>query len=98
MDIRTLLPTPLWNHFADLNAVPRASKKEERVVQFVHSFGEGLGLETIQDETGNIIIRKPATSGMENRQTVLLQSHVDMVHQKNADVEFDFSTQGIDMH
>ena len=98
MDIRQLAPAALWNNFADLNAVPRPSKKEERVVQFVMNFGKGLGLETFQDETGNVIIRKPATSGMEDRQTVLLQSHVDMVHQKNSDVNFDFATQGIDMY
>jgi dipeptidase D len=98
MDIRQLAPAALWNNFADLNAVPRPSKKEERVVQFVMNFGKNLGLETIQDETGNVIIRKPATAGMEDRQTVLLQSHVDMVHQKNSDVNFDFSTQGIDMY
>jgi len=98
MDIRQLSPAPLWNHFADLNAVPRPSKKEERVVQFVRNFGDSLGLSTILDETGNVIIRKPATPGMEDRQTVLLQSHVDMVHQKNADTEFDFNTQGIDMY
>lgn len=98
MDIRTLQPAALWNYFADLNAVPRASKKEAEVVAFVRSFGEGLGLETMEDETGNVIIRKPATAGMEDRQTVLLQSHVDMVHQKNADVAFDFATQGIEMY
>ncbi len=98
MDIRQLSPTALWKAFADLNAVPRPSKHEERVIAFMKSFGEGLGLETIQDETGNIIIRKPATPGMEARPTILLQSHVDMVHQKNSDVTFDFATQGIDMY
>lgn len=98
MDIRTLEPKALWNHFADLNAVPRASKKEEKAAQFVKSFGERLGLQTTQDAIGNVIIRKPASAGMEDRETVLLQSHVDMVHQKNADVQFDFATQGIDMY
>ncbi len=98
MDIRQLSPAALWNNFADLNAVPRPSKHEERVIAFIKSFGEGLGLQTIQDETGNIIIRKRATAGMEARPTVLLQSHVDMVHQKNGDVPFDFATQGIDMY
>ncbi|WP_242929311.1 aminoacyl-histidine dipeptidase [Pontibacter vulgaris] len=95
--VRDLEPKALWNHFADLNAVPRPSKKEERVIQFIKDFGNSLGLETIEDETGNVIIRKPATAGMENRKTVLLQSHLDMVHQKNADTNFDFNTQGIDM-
>jgi dipeptidase D len=97
-EVRALEPKALWNNFADLNAVPRPSKKEERVVAFVKAFGEKLGLETIQDEIGNIIIKKPATPGMEDRKTVLIQSHVDMVHQKNADTDFDFNTQGIDMY
>lgn len=97
MEIRNLEPKALWNHFADLNAVPRPSKKEERVIQFMVDFGKSLGLETIQDPIGNVIIKKPATPGMENRQTVVLQSHLDMVHQKNADTVFDFDTQGIEM-
>lgn len=97
-DIRNLEPLPLWNHFADLNAVPRPSKKEERVIAFMKKFGEDLGLETIVDEVGNVIIKKPATSGMENRKTIVLQSHLDMVHQKNNDTDFDFDIQGIDMY
>ncbi|MBT8323432.1 MAG: aminoacyl-histidine dipeptidase [Eudoraea sp.] len=94
-DIRNLLPEVVWNNFADLNAVPRPSKKEERVIAFMLDFGQGLGLETLRDEVGNVIIRKPATSGMENRKTVTLQSHLDMVHQKNNDTVFDFDKQGI---
>ncbi len=97
MSIRNLEPTALWNHFADLNAVPRPSKKEERVVEFMMNFGKSLGLETIKDSIDNVIIKKPATSGMENRQTVVLQSHLDMVHQKNGDTIFDFDAQGIEM-
>jgi len=97
MSIRNLEPTALWNHFADLNAVPRPSKKEERVVEFMMNFGKSLGLETIKDSIDNVIIKKPATSGMENRQTVVLQSHLDMVHQKNGDTIFDFDVQGIEM-
>lgn len=97
-DIRNLEPLPLWNHFADLNAVPRPSKKEERVIAFMKQFGENLGLETIVDEVGNVIVKKPATAGMENRKTIVLQSHLDMVHQKNNDTVFDFDTQGIDMY
>ena len=95
--IRNLEPQVLWNHFADLNAVPRASKKEEQVRQFMVDFGNSLGLETLEDEIGNVIIKKPASPGMENRKTVILQSHLDMVHQKNNDTDFDFATQGIDM-
>src|SRR5690606_29848152 len=96
-EIRALEPTSVWNNFADLNAVPRASKKEERVIAFMIAFGEGLGLPTLKDEVGNVIISKPATPGMENRKAVVLQSHLDMVHQKNRETKFDFSTQGIEM-
>lgn len=96
-EIRNLEPLALWNHFADLNAVPRASKKEERVIAFMKKFGEDLGLETIVDEVGNVIIKKPATPGMENRKAIVMQSHLDMVHQKNNDTIFDFDTQGIAM-
>jgi dipeptidase D len=95
--IRSLEPKTLWNHFADLNAIPRASKREEQVIAFMIEFGESLGLDTMKDEIGNVIIRKPATPGMEDRQTVVLQSHLDMVHQKNASSDFDFDTQGIIM-
>ena len=96
-EIRQLEPKALWNKFADLNAVPRPSKKEERVIAFMKDFGKSLGLETIEDEVGNVIIKKPATAGMENRTTVVMQSHLDMVHQKNNDTVFDFDTQGIEM-
>ncbi|MEK9601233.1 MAG: aminoacyl-histidine dipeptidase [Bacteroidota bacterium] len=97
MNVRELKPTRVWNHFADLNAVPRPSKKEEKVIAFIQDFGKKLNLETYTDSVGNIIIKKPATEGMQNRQTVILQSHLDMVHQKNADTLFDFETQGIEM-
>lgn len=97
-EIRALEPKALWNKFADLNAVPRPSKKEERVIKFMKDFGEKLGLETIEDEVGNVIIRKPATEGMEDRKPIVMQSHLDMVHQKNNDTVFDFDTQGIDMY
>jgi len=97
-EIRNLNPKPLWNKFADLNAVPRPSKKEEKVIAFMMDFGEKLGLETIKDHVGNVIIKKPATKGMENRKTIVLQSHLDMVHQKNNDTIFDFDTQGIQMY
>lgn len=96
--IRELQPQELWNHFADLNAVPRPSKKEEQVIEFMMDFGKQLGLETHKDQVGNVIIKKPATAGMEDRKTVVLQSHLDMVHQKNNDTDFDFDTQGIEMY
>jgi dipeptidase D len=95
--IRKLEPTVMWNNFANLNAVPRPSKKEERVIQFMKEFGEKLNLPTVVDEVGNVIIKKPATKGMEDRVTIVLQSHLDMVHQKNAATQFDFNTQGIEM-
>ena len=96
-EVRQLEPSVLWNHFADLNAVPRASKKEERVIEFARKFGESLGLETVVDAVGNVIIRKPASPGMEDRLPIVMQSHLDMVHQKNSDTDFDFASQGIDM-
>ena len=97
-EIRNLEPKALWNQFADLNAVPRPSKKEEQVIQFMKDFGNRLGLETFEDEIRNVIIRKPATPGMENRKPIVLQGHLDMVHQKNNDTVFDFETQGIEMY
>ena len=95
--VRELSPTELWNNFADLNAVPRPSKKEEKVIQFMKEFGEKLNLETFVDEVGNVIIRKPASPGLEDRLPIVMQSHLDMVHQKNTDTNFDFDLQGIDM-
>ncbi|MCP9200921.1 aminoacyl-histidine dipeptidase [Gramella sp. GC03-9] len=97
-EIRALEPKVLWNKFADLNAVPRPSKKEERVIEFIKNFGNKLGLETQVDEVGNVVIKKPATKGMENRKKIVLQAHLDMVHQKNNDTDFDFDSQGIDMY
>ena len=97
-EIRNLEPKALWNKFADLNAVPRPSKKEERVIAFMKDFGTKLGLETIEDEVGNVIIRKPATAGHEDKKMIVMQSHLDMVHQKNNDTEFDFDNQGIEMY
>lgn len=97
MNVRDQEPKALWGHFADLNAVPRPSKKEARVIQFAKEFGESLGLATLVDEVGNVIIKKPATAGMEDKPIVALQSHLDMVHQKNNDTVFDFDTQGIEM-
>lgn len=96
--IKNLEPKALWSHFADLNSVPRPSKKEERIIQFMVDFGNSLGLETQVDEIGNVVIRKPATEGMEIRKTIVLQGHLDMVHQKNNDTQFDFNSQGIEMY
>jgi len=98
MNVENLEPRALWSNFAALNAVPRASKKEERVIAFMVAYGKQLGLETIKDHVGNVVIKKRATEGMENKQTVVLQSHLDMVHQKNGDTDFDFDSQGIAMY
>ncbi|MDG1040972.1 MAG: aminoacyl-histidine dipeptidase [Polaribacter sp.] len=96
-EIRNLEPKSVWNNFTNLNAVPRPSKKEERVIAFMVDFGKKLNLETVVDNVGNVIIKKPATTGFENKKTVVMQSHLDMVHQKNADTVFDFDSQGIEM-
>jgi len=96
-NILNLEPKSLWKNFALLNAVPRASREEERVIEFAKNFGENLGFETTVDHVGNVIIKKPASAGMENRTTIVMQSHLDMVHQKNADTDFDFDTEGIKM-
>ncbi len=97
MEVKELKPQALWKNFVALNAIPRPSKKEEAVIAFAKNFGENLGLETKVDAVGNVIIKKPATKGLEDRCVVALQSHLDMVHQKNADTVFDFETQGINM-
>jgi dipeptidase D len=96
--IRNLKPANLWNRFADLNSIPRPSKHEEAVCAWLIEWAGEKGLEVMQDDVENIIMRKPATTGMEGRQTVVLQSHVDMVCQKNNDTEFDFMTEGIKMY
>lgn len=95
--VRALEPKALWNHFADLNAVPRPSKKEERVIAFIKKFGEDLGLDTYVDPAGNVIIRKPASPGMEDRTPVIMQSHLDMVCVKNKETQHDFDNEGIKM-
>jgi dipeptidase D len=95
--LNSLEPKPLWANFSALNAVPRPSKKEERVIAFIVQFGKQLGLPTYRDEVGNVIIKKPGSKGLEKRPAICLQSHLDMVHQKNANTVFDFEQQGIEM-
>lgn len=97
MSIATLAPEPLWQNFSDLNAVPRPSKKEERVIRFIEQFAHGLGLEHSTDATGNVLVKKPASPGREQQPAVALQSHLDMVCQKNTGTDFDFDSQGIRM-
>ena len=79
MEKSNLKPTCVFEQFAKINQIPRPSKREEKMISYLKAFGESHGLETVIDETGNVIIRKPATPGYENRETVILQSHMDMV-------------------
>ncbi len=97
-EILNLEPKAVWKHFYELTQIPRPSKKEGKVIEFMKNFGEGLGLETLVDEVGNVIIRKPATPGMENRKGVILQGHLDMVPQKNSDIDHDFEKDSIDAY
>jgi len=97
-EIKNLEPKGLWNHFYELTQIPRPSKNEARIQDFVENFGKTLGLETIKDEVGNIIIKKPATAGMENKKGVILQGHLDMVPQKNSDTDHDFDNDPIDAY
>ncbi|MBV6442829.1 MAG: aminoacyl-histidine dipeptidase [Haliscomenobacteraceae bacterium CHB4] len=96
--LRQLEPSAPWNIFADLNAIPRASKKEQRIAEWVREFGLRHGLEVLTDNFGNVIIKKPASPGREKSPVTILQGHLDMVHSKNADVSFDFDRQGIEMY
>ena len=88
--ILDLAPQQVWKHFYSLTQIPRPSGHMERITEFLVNFGKGLGLESFVDEVGNVIIRKPATPGMENRKGVILQAHMDMVPQKNNDTVHDF--------
>ena len=97
-DIRQLEPKALWQNFYSLTQVPRPSHKKEQIGAFLVNFGKSLGLETVQDEIGNVLIRKPATPGMENRKAVVLQAHMDMVPQKNSSVPHDFQKDPIDAY
>lgn len=97
-DILTLKPEAVWKNFYALTQIPRPSKKEAQAIEYMKKFGEDLGLETIVDEVGNVIIKKPATPGMEDRKGIILQGHIDMVPQKNADTKHDFEKDPIDAY
>jgi dipeptidase D len=97
-NISKLNPEIIWKHFYSLTQIPRQSKSETQIRAFLADFGKGLGLETIVDEIGNVIIRKPATPGMENRMGIVLQGHMDMVPQKNSDKKHDFTTDPIETY
>ena len=90
MNKSELKPAVVFEQFAKINQIPRPSKREEKMIEYLKSWGESHGLDTKVDETGNVIIRKSATKGMENRKTVILQSHMDMVCDKLVDYEIDF--------
>lgn len=90
-----LTPKEVFECFDAITKVPRPSKKEEKIIAYLQEFGKSLGLETQVDETGNVVIRKSATPGYENRKTLILQSHMDMVCEKNATTDFDFMTDAI---
>jgi dipeptidase D len=95
-DIRNLEPKMVWDFFYDLTRIPRPSKKEKMVADYIVNFGKKHKLETVVDKTGNVVIRKPATKGMEKRKGVILQTHLDMVPQKNNDKKHDFEKDPIE--
>ena len=93
--IAQLQPERLWHYFLEICKVPRPSKKEEKIAAYLMNFGREHGLETLRDKIGNVLIRKPGTKGKENVKSVILQSHIDMVCEKNSDVQFDFDNDSI---
>lgn len=95
MTIKDLKPTEIWKYFDEITKIPRASKKEEKIIEYLLDFAKEHKLDAEKDEFGNVIIRKPATKGKENSKTVILQSHSDMVCEKNADTEHNFDTDPI---
>jgi dipeptidase D len=97
-NISKLKPKALWSNFHALTQIPRPSKKEGAAIDFAEKAGKEMGLETIRDEVGNVIIRKPATPGMENRKGIILQAHLDMVPQKNSDKQHDFEKDPIEAY
>jgi len=97
-EIKNLNPQRVWKHFYSLTQIPRPSKKEAKVIEFMKNFGENLNLETIVDEVGNVIIRKPATPGMEDRMGIIFQGHLDMVPQKNSDKVHDWENDPIETY
>ncbi|MBN2680961.1 MAG: aminoacyl-histidine dipeptidase [Bacteroidales bacterium] len=97
-EILNLEPKAVWENFYQLTQIPRPSKKEAKIIAYMKNFGEKLGLETIIDEVENVIIRKPASPGFENRKGVVLQGHLDMVPQANSDSNHNFETDPIDAY
>ncbi len=98
MSIASLKPERVWKNFYALTRVPRPSKKEHKAVEFIEKFGLDNGLETYRDPLGNVIIRKPATPGMEDRKGIILQGHLDMVPQNNADTPHDWEKDPVEAY
>ena len=98
MDIKELKPTSIWHYFDAITGVPRPSKKEERIREFLLNFAKEQNLEVKVDKTGNVVITKEATPGCEGAPTVILQAHMDMVCEKNGDVKHDFERDPIETY
>ncbi|KAA5378520.1 aminoacyl-histidine dipeptidase [Phocaeicola dorei] len=98
MEKKDLKPAGVFHYFEEICQVPRPSKKEEKIIAYLKAFGEKHKLETKVDEAGNVLIKKPATPGMENRKGIILQAHMDMVPQKNNDTIHDFTTDPIETY
>src|SRR5690554_6380446 len=96
--IKDIQPKEVWQIFDQMLQIPRPSNHEDKIQEWAVNFGKNLGLETTKDRAGNVIIRKPATRGMENRKGVILQGHLDMVPQKNSDKVHDFTTDPIEAY
>ena len=94
-EISNLNPKAVWQFFDEICSIPHPSHKEARLSKHLQEFGKKLGLETLVDEYGNVLIRKPASAGYEKCESLLFQSHIDMVCEKNSDVDFDFDNDGI---
>lgn len=95
MKIKDLKPEGIWKYFDEITKIPRASKKEEKIIDYLLNFGKSLGFETKKDQVGNVLITKPATPGKENIPTIVLQSHIDMVAEKNKGTMHDFDNDPI---
>src|SRR5690554_3223925 len=96
MTIKDLKPVEVWRYFYDITQIPRPSKKEEKIIAYLLDFAKKNKLEAKKDKAGNVLITKEATQGKEKLPTVILQSHVDMVCEKNSNVEHDFDKDPIE--
>ena len=97
-EIKKLEPKELWKYFYQITQIPHPSKHEDKIIKFIEQFGKELGLETLVDKVGNVIIRKPATKGRKKKKGVVLQAHIDMVPQANSDTKHNFLTDPIDAY